>query len=240
MPPAPPACCIGASADPSAGRRCAAAMGSTFRLPVARATTRDALEPLARAAAAAWWPRRRAGTSILRRVDLRGRRRCLLGAEGAGLPDGAARARRRCASRIPMRPPVESLNVAVAAALVLYEAHGSAAARQRPMTRRALDDDLIAVAGEPSRRRPPAPDRTRRWPSACGRARSTRSSARRPARAGRPLREAIERDLLQSMILWGPPGTGKTTLARLIADVTDGRVRRLQRGRSPASRRSRT
>ena len=41
--------------------------------------------------------------------------------------------------------------------------------------------------------------------------------------AGKPLREAISRDLLQSLILWGPPGTGKTTLARIIADTTKAR-----------------
>ncbi len=41
--------------------------------------------------------------------------------------------------------------------------------------------------------------------------------------SGKPLREAIERDLLQSIILWGPPGTGKTTLARIIADSTKAR-----------------
>src|SRR6185503_1979342 len=40
---------------------------------------------------------------------------------------------------------------------------------------------------------------------------------------GRPLREAIDRDLLQSIILWGPPGTGKTTLARIIAETTKAR-----------------
>lgn len=34
---------------------------------------------------------------------------------------------------------------------------------------------------------------------------------------GKPLRQAIDADALHSMIFWGPPGTGKTTLARLIA-----------------------
>lgn len=37
--------------------------------------------------------------------------------------------------------------------------------------------------------------------------------------AGKPLRRAVEQGQLHSMILWGPPGVGKTTFARLLANV---------------------
>jgi putative ATPase len=37
---------------------------------------------------------------------------------------------------------------------------------------------------------------------------------------GRILRKSIEADQLPSMVFWGPPGSGKTTLARIIANVT--------------------
>jgi putative ATPase len=44
---------------------------------------------------------------------------------------------------------------------------------------------------------------------------------------GKPLRKALEAGRAHSMMLWGPPGTGKTTLAELIAKYTNAHVERI-------------
>lgn len=44
---------------------------------------------------------------------------------------------------------------------------------------------------------------------------------------GKPLYEAIARGVLHSMILWGPPGTGKTTLAEMVAQSANAQLERI-------------
>ncbi len=44
---------------------------------------------------------------------------------------------------------------------------------------------------------------------------------------GKPLGEALRSGALHSMILWGPPGVGKTTLARLFSEMVDGHFQSL-------------
>src|SRR3989304_7324101 len=44
---------------------------------------------------------------------------------------------------------------------------------------------------------------------------------------GKPLRLMIENDTLNSFILWGAPGTGKTTIAKIIAEQTNSEFHQL-------------
>jgi hypothetical protein len=65
---------------------------------------------------------------------------------------------------------------------------------------------------------------TRRWPSGCGRARSRSSSASGTSSARAPLRRLIEGGGTAALAHpVGPPGTGKTTLARLLATASGAR-----------------
>src|SRR5579884_2846602 len=70
----------------------------------------------------------------------------------------------------------------------------------------ALDERLASQAPLASRQRPRTLDEI--------------AGQRHLLGPGRPLRALIEADRLSSVILWGPPGSGKTTLARLIAGAT--------------------
>jgi TrmH family RNA methyltransferase len=110
----------GASADPFGWKALRGAMGSAFRIPIARAaleTTLHAAES-ERVRLVAAVPRY--GQPLFE-TDLTAPTAFLLGAEGAGLPLGLLQQMDETVT-IPMRPPVESLNVAVAAALLFYEA----------------------------------------------------------------------------------------------------------------------
>jgi RNA methyltransferase, TrmH family len=110
-----------ASADPFGWKALRGSMGSALRLPLARYASADAAIAQARAhrcRVLATLPR---GGRSLFDVTLTGPTAVLIGGEGAGLPTALVDAADDRIT-IPMQAPVESLNAAVTAALVLYEA----------------------------------------------------------------------------------------------------------------------
>lgn len=122
---------IEGSANPFSWKALRGAMGGTFRLPIAaRGSLRDvvasAQELGVRLVAAV--PR---GGTPLPELDLREPTAIVLGGEGAGVPHTTMAAVQKTVT-IPMQAPVESLNVAIAAALILYEATRQRAGAGRP------------------------------------------------------------------------------------------------------------
>ena len=146
--------------------------------------------------------------ALTRPRDLTGRCALIIGSEAHGVCRRTG-ARRRLDVSIPT-VGVESLNAAMAAGILLYEAR-----RQRMRAAVSLFDSTPPDAPEPP-----------------GGSQRPLAERMRPERLedfvgqehilgpGKPLRRQIERDELTSIILWGPPGVGKTTLAHLIARVT--------------------
>ena len=111
------------SADPFSPKALRGAMGSAFRVPVAERATEVCLAELRQSGAAIWAAA--GGGRPYDQIDWRVASALVVGNEGSGLSDDVVRA---CSGRvtIPMSGRVESLNVAVAAGVILFEA-----ARQR-------------------------------------------------------------------------------------------------------------
>ncbi len=84
-------------------------------------------------------------------------------------------------------------------------------AERRPSRPRSAGPSLFAAAA------PPPPLAARMRPALL----EEFAGQRHLLGPGMPLRESIEKGTVSSMVLWGPPGTGKTTLARLVANYTD-------------------
>jgi RNA methyltransferase, TrmH family len=118
----------GVSADPYGWKALRGSMGSALRLPVVRVDDVERAAAEARAngcRVVATAPR--GGRSVFD-VDLRAPTAVLIGGEGPGLPPAVLAAADERIT-IPMQAPVESLNAAVTAAIVVYEAR-----RQRSRT----------------------------------------------------------------------------------------------------------
>lgn len=110
------------SADPFGWKALRGAMGSTFRLPTVARLAPESIVAAARTRGVRIVATSPTAVLSLYDADLTGPTLVLIGAEGPGLPpECLADADLRV--RIPMAPGVESLNVAVAAGILLFEAH---------------------------------------------------------------------------------------------------------------------
>ena len=110
----------GMSADPFGWKALRGAMGSAFRLPVVRVPDTDGVLRACRARGLRVIATALDGTPV-GDAALDAPCAVLVGAEGTGLPQPLIEAADMRLT-IPMQPPVESLNVAVAAGIILYEA----------------------------------------------------------------------------------------------------------------------
>jgi TrmH family RNA methyltransferase len=109
------------TADPLGWKALRGSMGSALRLPIARGEIGDVLRALRIAGIETSALVPRSGRPLFD-VDFRKPSALILGSEGAGVPEELLQQVDRRIT-IPMQRPVESLNVGVAAALVLYEAY---------------------------------------------------------------------------------------------------------------------
>jgi TrmH family RNA methyltransferase len=110
----------GASADPFGWKALRGSMGSALRLPVQVTRGPYSLDDLRRRGCRVVATSPRSGRSLFD-VDLKGALAFVIGGEGAGLSSVQLSAADEVVT-IPMRAPVESLNAAVTAALLVYEA----------------------------------------------------------------------------------------------------------------------
>jgi TrmH family RNA methyltransferase len=114
-------------ADPFGWKALRGAMGSAFRIPIAREGTAAEALVIARAHGLRVVAAVKAGGAPMDQADLTGPLALVVGGEGAGLASEIVEGADLNVT-IPMAPRVESLNVAVAAALLVYEARRQRAA----------------------------------------------------------------------------------------------------------------
>ena len=191
-----------------------ASAGSVFRVPVMRMS----LEEIA-----AWAAKQRVhvyaavaesrGARACMDVDLARECAVMIGNEGAGLSEAALRI---ADERVHIPCITESLNAAAAAATLLYEAMRQRIAQDDSCGGGAMSlfDTAPIRGGDGRRTTAPLAERMR------PRTLDEFVGQQHLLGPGKPLRLQIERDDSASLIFWGPPGVGKTTLAKIIAHAT--------------------